>query len=77
MFMYIGDVTTNDHTNTHLKSNPALEAMHRAVETTESSHQVSTNMDKNHKQVKPNEGQLDHNSLTASDYITTPPNKSV
>jgi len=55
-----GDVTTHDH----FKSNPALEAMQRAVETTDPSHHVSTNGDKN------------PNSLNASDHITTPLNKS-
>ncbi|CAF0869342.1 unnamed protein product [Adineta steineri] len=75
-----GDVISHGDANTHLKSNPTLEAMQRAVGTegsVEQSQQLSTNADKNNKHVKSNEGQLDHNSMTASDYTTTPTNKSV
>ncbi|UJR28415.1 hypothetical protein I4U23_009655 [Adineta vaga] len=81
-----GENVSHDDTNIHVKSNPALEAMQRAVETggntNELSHQLSNNAatatdsDKNNKQVKSNGGQLDHNSLTASDYATTTSNKS-
>jgi hypothetical protein len=66
-----GDGTSRDDTNTHLKSNPALEAMQRAV-----GPGGSLDTDKTNKQSKTNDGQVDHNSLTASDYIATPPNKS-
>jgi hypothetical protein len=54
--------------------------MQRAVETggsVEASHHVPNGADKNLKHSKSNDGQLDHNSLTASDYISTPLNKSV
>ena len=81
-----GEVTSNNDANTHLKSNPVLEAMQRAVgtgdHTTEPLHQLSNNATastdstKTNKQVKANEGQLDHHSLTASDYATTPLNRS-
>lgn len=79
----------DDSNNGHVKSNPALEAMQRAVGTTSGiagstdvSHHSSTNMtatngtDKNHKQSKLQDGHLDHQSLTGSDYLTTPLNKS-
>jgi hypothetical protein len=67
------DITSHDDTNNHLKPNPALEAMQRAVGTGGGSIEI----DKNNKHLKTNEGQIDRNSLTASDHITTPPNKSV
>jgi len=67
------DLNLHDDTSNHLKSNPALEAMQRAVGTGGGS--IET--DKNNKHLKTNEGQIDRNSLTASDHITTPPNKSV
>ncbi|CAF1621244.1 unnamed protein product, partial [Adineta ricciae] len=81
-----GEVASNYDASTHLKSNPVLEAMQRAAgagdNTTEPLHQLSNNAtassdsNKTNKQVKANEGQLDHHSLTASDYATTPLNKS-
>jgi hypothetical protein len=64
------DITSHDDTNIHLKPNPVLEAMHRAVGP-RGSIELMTNTDKTNK------GQLDHNGLTASDYVTTPLNKSV
>jgi hypothetical protein len=83
------DATAHDETNIHVKPNPTLEAMQRAVGTIsgtggsiELPHHPSTNVttsigvDKNNKHTKPNEGQLDHNSLNGSDYISTPLNKS-
>jgi hypothetical protein len=60
------DITSHDDTNNHLKPNPALEAMQRAVET-----------DKTNKPLKINEGQIDRNGLTVSDHVITPLNKSV
>lgn len=65
--------TTHEDTNGHIKSNPALEAMQRAAGTGE--HSLET--EKSNKQAKANGGQLDHHSLNASDYTTTPLNKSV
>ena len=56
----------------HTKSNPTLEAMQRATGTGG----ISNESDKNGKKTKSNEGQLDPHSLNASDYITTPLNKS-
>ncbi len=64
------DVDPNSHD--HTKSNPALEAMHRAAGAGGNSHET----DKTVKKMKSNEGQLDHHSLNASDYIATPSNKS-
>ena len=84
-----GEAHDENSTSMHMKSNPALEAMQRAVEATsekggsidlprQSSTDVATltKSDKNSKQSKVHDGQLDHNSLTASDYLTTPTNKS-
>ena len=79
-----------DHeTEGHTKFNPALEAMQRAMGTasatggsTEVSHPSSTNViatngtEKNHRQSKLQEGHLDHQSMTGSDYLATPLNKS-
>ena len=65
--------TTHEDTNGHIKSNTVLEAMQRAAGTGE--HPLET--DKSNKQAKANGGQLDHHSLNASDYTTTPLNKSV
>jgi len=65
------DTTSHDNTSIHLKPNPALEAMQRAVET-----RGSIEIDKT-KPFKTHEEHLDHNSLTASDHVTTPLNKSV
>lgn len=67
------DVTSYDDTNANIKSNPALEAMQRATGTSGSSLET----DKINQPLKNNGGQLDHNSLTASDHIATPLNKSV
>jgi len=77
-----GDLTSHDDddANIHRKMNPVLQAMQRVTGTggsIESIHQSSNGTNKNNKQVKSNEGQLDHNSLTASDYTTTPVNKSI
>ncbi|CAF0926188.1 unnamed protein product [Rotaria sp. Silwood1] len=77
-----GDVTTHDDGNNHIKANPVLEAMQRAVghgDSIESTTNITASVgtDKNNKHTKVNQGQLDHDSLTASDYITTPPIKSL
>lgn len=65
--------TAHEDTNTHIKSNPVLEAMHRATGTGENSLET----EKTNKQLKNNAGQLEHRSLNASDYTTTPLNKSI
>lgn len=63
---------TDEHSHAHIKDNPALEAMQRAAGVN-----GSVETDKNSKAAKTNEGQLDHNSLTASDHLVTPLNRSV
>jgi len=66
------DENSNDHANAHVKQNPTLEAMRRA-----SVVHSSNEIEKIAKQTKTNNGQLDHNSLTASDHLATPLNRSV
>jgi len=63
----------DEKSNHHIKYNPALEAMQRATGTGGNPHET----DKTTKKSKSNEGQLDHHSLAASDYIATPLNKSI
>lgn len=65
--------TTHEDTTAHIKTNPTLEAMQRVSGAGESSLET----EKTNKQLKSNGGQLDHRSLNASDYVTTPLNKSV
>jgi hypothetical protein len=80
----------DDETNDHLKINPALEAMERAVGKTSGTidsndmpHQSSIHpvtvdgIESHHKQMKSHTGQLDHPSLTSSDYLNTPASKSM
>lgn len=77
-----------DTAHHHIKSNPTLDAMHKAMGTSgagasfDSSHHSSTNLTttadphKNHKQHKSQEGPSDHPSVNGSDYLHTPHNKS-
>lgn len=67
------DGTTHENSNDHVKSNPVLEAMQRVAGTGEHSSET----DKAHKPAKANGAQHDHHSLNASDYTTTPLNKSI
>ena len=84
-----GEAHDENSTSTHMKANPALEAMQRAVDATsgkggsidlprQSSTELATlpTSDKSSKQSKAHDGQLDHNSLNASDYLNTPTSKS-
>ena len=78
----------HDDPHHHIKSNPALEAMQKAVggsgggTSFDSSHHSSTNLtaaadaQKAHKQHKSHEGQLDHSNGNGSDHLHTPNNKS-
>lgn len=76
------DNAIRDDGGVHVKPNPVLEAMQRVVgnghSTDAPSQATSSNGgDKNKRPPKLSHGQLDHDSLTASDYTTTPPIKSI
>ena len=84
-----GEAHDETSTSVHMKSNPALAAMQQAVNAAsgkggsidlprQSSIETAAlpSSDKNSKPSKLHDGQLDHNSLTASDYLTTPTNRS-
>ena len=77
-----GDETLHDGDNSHLKANPAVEAMQRAAEArhVELAHQISTNGTNSNHNNKPSnlvQGHLDHDSLTRSNTETRTPSKSI
>ncbi|CAF3435054.1 unnamed protein product [Rotaria socialis] len=73
-----GDGTAYDGGNIHVKPNPALEAMQRAVGNGKPIESTANGGDKNNKHPKQTIGaQLEHDSLAASDFTTTPPHKSI
>lgn len=70
------DAATDDDANAHVKANPVLEAMQRAVAPGGPLESPHNETDKNHKPTLQNNGQLDHDSLIKSDFTTTPPHQS-